>query len=331
MAAARRVDLEVRSVAVTDNDPHILQAGVPKSGNLWLYNILSSVLDLAGAQKRSFVLDYRAFVEPTGIQPREKLFGHDVLDLEDDGAYARVNRFSRLRIYEPARYVESCTHVWTHSPVGEHGREFLPLFDSVVYIVRDPRDAAISQSHYVFTPKRTQDIDAPADSPDEFLSHRLRPLIRRWVQNVSSYLEHARTFDVYFLFYERLLTNFDEELDRLLFYLDIDLPEEARAEIKRRTSFETMQQRNADHVRRGEAYKWREALTASQMRAAHRIAEPLLELLQYPLDPTLEDPPLPRLPREIPDDTLRDARRHAKRFGDAAWRRLGAKLRGMVS
>lgn len=312
---------------MADRDLHILQAGVPKSGNLWLYNVLSNALSLGGVEKRSFVLDYRQFIEPTGIQPREKLFGHDVLDMEHEGCYARLNRFSRLRIYEPARYVESCSHVWTHSPVVEPSREFLQLFDNIVYIVRDPRDAAISQSHYVFTPKRTKDIDAPADSPEEFLTERLRPLVRRWVQNVGSYLEHAAAFDVYFLFYERLLTNFDAELDRLLAYLDLDLPAEARQAIKHQTSFETMQRRNADHVRRGEAYRWREALTPAQQRTAQRIAGPMLELLNYPLDPAVEDPPLPEAPEAISPRELKAARRHAQRLGDSTVRTVRRRIR----
>ena len=40
---------------------HIIQNGYPKSGNLWLYRILTEILEAAGVPARSFISSHVAY------------------------------------------------------------------------------------------------------------------------------------------------------------------------------------------------------------------------------------------------------------------------------
>ncbi len=106
--------------------------------------------------------------------------------------------------------------------------------------------------------------------------------------------------DIHFVFYERLLRNFDAELGELLQYLGLQVKPESTQAITQAVEFTTMKAENPHHIRRGRAGEWATNLTSSQKQRARKIAGPLLELLGYPLfesdDPGLSG--LPTLPEE---------------------------------
>ena len=122
----------------------ILQAGRAKSGNFWLYTIIKTIVTKAGH-------DWSGYVQ---TQPIYEIARHwelsyrdqaaiDVLDIERYRCYYRISSIFRMPIDDIDEYLSKCTLVWTHSSFCEQSAEVLPKFDKVVYVVRDPRDAAI--------------------------------------------------------------------------------------------------------------------------------------------------------------------------------------------
>ncbi len=263
----------------------ILQAGLPKSGNLWLYKILQNVIRYGGLEQRSFIQN-----QP--IYERAKTWnlsfagqaGVDVLDVLPHGCFYRIERI----VYEPVEniddYIGKCSHVWTHSSFCERSFTVLPRFDKVVYIIRDPRDVAISHSKFAFTAYMLRYYPSGYADPDEHLAHRLEGKMRNWVWHVGGYLKHRDELNIHVVFYERLLHVFDAEFADLLAYLDMDLDDRIVAKIKDAVSFESMKSQDPHHVRKGEAGEWRQLLTAAQQKQAARSAGPMLELLNYPVD-----------------------------------------------
>ena len=133
----------------------ILQAGVPKSGNFWLYRLLRSITRESGMEHRSFIQEH-----PIYEIARELELGFagqadvDCLNIEPEACYCRINGGAVFyeRIGDIDEYVSRCSHVWTHSPICQRSFDVLRKFDKVIYIIRDPRDVAVSMSQWVFTP-----------------------------------------------------------------------------------------------------------------------------------------------------------------------------------
>lgn len=298
----------------------ILQAGIHKSGNFWLSRILRRITHHAGWEHRSWI--QRHPIHPTARGWKLSYEGQadmDFLTIRPEGCYARLSNVWREPIEDVDAYVRACTHVWTHSPVVARSREVLPLFDRIVYIVRDPRDVAVSLSRFVFTRHvRTNWPDHYEESPESFLRHALDGELRDWVCHVGGYLSIRPEIPLHVVFYERFLHAFDAELRGLLAYLEIDLPDAAIDAIRREVSFETMHGRNPDHVRKGRSWQWARQLSEPQKELALELAGPLLELLHYPTADTpaaapvpLED--LPRLPEAIDAERLELAVDRARR------------------
>lgn len=87
-----------------------------------------------------------------------------------------------------------------------------------------------------------------------------------------------------FVFYERLLHDFDHELEKILEYLRINLDDQARGEIKGKVSLNNIKKENQNHIRKGKLGEWVDILTNAQKGDFLKIATPLLKLLNYPLN-----------------------------------------------
>lgn len=298
----------------------ILQAGIHKSGNFWLSRILRQITHHAAWEHSSYI--QRHPIHPTALTWELSYAGQadmDFLNIEPQGCYCRISGVFREPIDDIGAYVRQCTHVWSHSPINARSLEVLPLFDKIVYIVRDPRDMAVSLSRFVFT-RHVRENYTPhyEKDPESFLGHALDGELRDWVRHVGGYLRVRPIIPFHVVFYERLLHAFDSELNSLLTYLEIDLSAEAIDAIRHEMSFDTMHRKDPDHVRRGQSRQWARILSDEEKRHALDIAGDLLELLDYPTtaNPELDDDGgdgLPRLPETIDPERLERAIGRAER------------------
>ncbi|HET9333857.1 MAG TPA: sulfotransferase domain-containing protein [Gemmatimonadota bacterium] len=297
----------------------ILHSAVHKSGNLWLSRILRAVERHAGLEHRSFVQTHP--IHATAREWKLSYSGQadmDFMRILPDGCYWRISDVHQERIADVEDYVRRCSIVWCIEPIIPRSLEVLPLFDRIVYLIRDPRDVAVSLSKFVFTPHvRTNWPPHYEPSPESFLKHALDMELRDWVAHVGGWLRIRHRIPFHVVFYERFLHGFEAELRGLAGYLGVDLPESGMSAIREEVSFRSMHGADPDHVRKGRSGQWVSALSEKQQSHALAVAGPMLELLGYPSAPDeIEDGrprELPRVPASLDSARLHRAIAHARR------------------
>ncbi len=283
----------------------ILQAGVPKSGNYWLYNIVGNILASTGQKHRSFIQQHP--IQQQAKNWQLSFAGQtqmDFLTIEGGHCYCRLSGVFREEVVDIDSYIQQCSQVWTHSTLNPLTQSILPKFKKIIYIIRDPRDVAISYSKFAFTEHKLKNGSPHYEqSPETYLDNRIEEMTRQWVQHVGGYLKYRSPLNIYPIFYERLLHSFDSELEELLAYLEIELSPEAIAKIKHDVAFKTMKQKSPKHLRKGSSGQWQEILSDRQKQKVEQIAAPMLNLLGY----SLIQRNIPNLPENINPAVLDNA------------------------
>jgi aryl sulfotransferase len=267
----------------------ILQIGKAKSGNYWLYNILRRVCESADVQLTSFIKNQPIYEEAKNwcLSFKDKA-EIDVLDITKKGCYYRISSGFIQPILDIDDYIDKASLVWSHSTLCNFSNVVLPKFDKIVYIIRDPRDVAISASKFAFTPYMKKYYPSSEKSPESYLNNILYLEVMDWILHVGRYIKHKDDLNIHVIFYERLLNQFSEELRALLEYLEFNLDQKSIDAIQKSVSFKNMSKENSNHVRRGDSQQWVEILTDNQKRRVNQIAKPMLELLNYPTEEEVE-------------------------------------------
>jgi len=99
---------------------------------------------------------------------------------------------------------------------------FDPRFPRVIYIVRDPRDVALSQYHYHRKLKRIADDHSITEFVTRFLAGKTCPH-GSWGQNVATWLITRKQEDPNFLLlrYEDMIADTPRELEKIMAFLDL--------------------------------------------------------------------------------------------------------------
>ena len=277
---------------------HLLQNGCPKSGNYWLYKILSLSLDAGGVPQKSFIQNHpvQAAAQNWLLSYPEQA-GLDVLDIEPGRNFCRIGSYFREPIDNITDYIQSNRLVWSHSRYIPDSAEVYDKFDKIVYIVRDPRDVAISMAHFAFTPYRLRTVYNPFETPEAYLKSRLVNSLSGCTQHVASHLMAQPRANMHIVFYERLRSDFEIEYAKLVDFLELDVRAAQRAEIQEEVSVKSMKAKSAGHVRSGKSGGWANTLTPQQMRMSKFLAGGLLKELGYPL--SASKPGIPALPTAL--------------------------------
>lgn len=278
----------------------LLQIGLPKSGNYWLYKILCSIYEQAGWPQSTFVETQPIYSEAStwnlGFPERARA---DTINITEEGEFWFISSRHRERIDDFDAYLARCSHVWTHSPYCTRTPEILSKFDRVIYILRDPRDALISHAKFLFTPYMREYFPHRYASAEAFIDTELERNMTGWARHVGYYLKQRRVLGIHVMFYEQMLSDLRNEIVRLQEYLGLQLQDEQIEAIIQSVSFETMKTESPGHVRQGRAYGWTKNMTPEQQARVIRVAEPLLKLLNYPLSPEECAIKLPSLPDDF--------------------------------
>lgn len=251
-------------------------ASYPKSGNTWLRLALGSLA--RGGQAPDFAVADRFGPVASDRAAFDLLLDVDSADLTADEAESlrpRLYEFEAGWRAEPQ--LLKVHDAWTLTPAGE------PLFPpaqtlGVVYIVRDPRDVAVSLAHH---------LDADIDQTIAFMGRadaalaaggrsgptQLRQRLLTWSGHVHSWLG---TPNPLLLRYEDMLTDPAAALERAARHLGWETPPDAVAKAVAATRFEALRkaeerngflERSGPEVRffrRGVAGGWRDTLSAAQ-------------------------------------------------------------------
>ncbi|MCC9137322.1 sulfotransferase domain-containing protein [Pontibacter silvestris] len=263
----------------------LLQGGAPKCGNFWLYQIIQQVLARTGYDTTSFIQTqpiYSLAKQWDLNYPSQASI--DMLEVTDLQFSYRISSIFRMPIEDIKDYVAHTNHVWTHSPICKRSAELLELFDKKVYIIRDPRDRAISASKYYTSDYMLKYYPQEEKEPALFLEKNFEKLMLEWVWHVYDHLRLSKVHNLHIALYESFLLDFQQELARLVEYLGIELDDYQKEESQEAVSFSTLQQKNPKHLKKGQAGYWMDHLSDEQIEKADVIAGPLIRYLNYPVE-----------------------------------------------
>lgn len=245
----------------------ILQAGVPKSGNYWLWTLIQAALRRAGVEIRSYVRGHpiQAVARTWHLSFPEQADLDFIRVRANDDFMEVLPRYAE-KITDIDRYVAAVTHCWTHSPVsGPRAEQTLARFGRRVYLVRDPRAVIASRARYdVSAYKRAEFGDLPATAA-ESLERAVDAEPARWLDNVSSWLRFAERQPVVIVRYEDLRQDFEATCGRLL--RDLGLPHDPAAVefVGAAGALDAMRQGAPKHVGDGAVDGWRALLTDAHL------------------------------------------------------------------
>ncbi len=264
-------------------------ASVPKSGNTWLRIVLDIVLR-QGKEFRLSKLDM-------GIQPAERAVFDEWLGVPSsdltEGELADIRapavaegwrqfsgrRAASLRFYK-------IHDAYLPPPGGEHPPLPKDDVDRAIYIVRDPRDVALSLASFrgVSIDEAIEFLSDPgaklAGHPDR-LAPSMPQFISDWSSHAASWLDQ-RDFPVHLVRYEDMLATPSRTFSTLLRFLGLDIAPAALADAVELSRFEHLQaaERHTPFAerpplamqffRRGSSGQWRKALDPRQ---CGRLAE----------------------------------------------------------
>ncbi|MCA9668905.1 MAG: sulfotransferase domain-containing protein [Myxococcales bacterium] len=295
--------------------PKILQIGVEKSGNYWLYQTLNAIVERAGWPNTRYVHTlpiYPLFKTwPDLSFPNQADL--DCISVVRRGIWFWIPAIFHWPIEDLDDFASKTTHGWSHSPWQDpwSGR-LLERFDKTVYIVRDVRDVVVSFAHFQRMPyiQRYSTL-APLGSIEEQYRDSWMARTKDWINHVLGYLAHRDQHDIHIICYERLRHDFDNELDRLLDYLGVSLSGDVKAAMASELHVSSMKKTAPGHVRKGRAGGWQAALPDDIKHGISTMAGPLLELLGYSRDEPVspqEPSKLPRVPAALTSEEIQQVK-----------------------
>ncbi|MFP4471494.1 MAG: sulfotransferase domain-containing protein [Bacteroidales bacterium] len=261
----------------------LLQIGLPKSGNYWLYNIIQQLYRLNSLPSGSFIKTLAIYREARHWDlSHSQQAGIDMMDIEREKCYFKISSRLREPIPDLDAYVEKSNHVWTHSEVCEYIGDILRRFNKLVYIYRDPRDVLVSAARFAFTPYMQKYFPHNEPSFEDYIRNRLESTIHDWIWHVSDYLMLRDRHHIHFIAYEHLLDNFGETAGNLARYLDLPTDTKMMEMLNNAVHFDRLKKKDPGHVKKGRRRQWAETLTDEQVMQVREMAGPLLSLLNYP-------------------------------------------------
>lgn len=261
----------------------LLQAGYPKSGNFWLYQIIKNIFLSAEGTHSTFIEKH-----PVQELAQEWKLGYpeqakiDVIDITDLQVVYRISSIFRMPLDDIPKYLEKTNHVWTHSPICKRSPHVYNYFDKKVVIIRDPRDMVLSAASYFCSEYMLKFFPQPDRDPEIFLINNFDRLMREWVWHVYDHLRLQKELNIHISFFEGFREDFYKEFSLLLEYLEMDLSKEKKEKVKQAVSFATLKKKNSAHLRKGKSGTWMNKLTVEQIEKASVIAGPLISFLGYP-------------------------------------------------
>jgi aryl sulfotransferase len=263
----------------------ILQIGYPKSGNYWLYRIIQEALEIAGVEQKNYIRHHPIYpiARKWELSYPEQV-DINMMDILYPACFFRISSIFRKRIENLEAYINSNTHIWTHSNYCPTSERVFPLFDSIVYIIRDPRDVALSRADFAFTPYMMKHYPTWHRSPSEYLQKEAAAIAHEWNAHIGDYLKYAERHQIMILFYERLQQRFEQELQLLLSYLGFPFFERQRNRIADKVNSDRMRRRSPQHVRKAEYYKWFDEMPDEIIEQMNALTEDYLIELGYPVE-----------------------------------------------
>jgi hypothetical protein len=270
-------------------------ASYPRSGSTWLALALGSVY--RGGSTVEFTSGNILFPQAASRDALDRVLGIESSDLTpDEDERLRPRSYKTLARQASEPMIRRVHSAFVHTSGGE------PLFPpavtlGVVYIVRDPRDVALSYANYM-----GHDIDATIDAmqnPAAAIGARpgsLSPLLRQrlltWSGHVGSWLDAG--LPLLLIRYENMLADPGATLTAAAAFLGWNAAPETIAAAAETTRFGRLQSEESKHgfepgarssgpfFRRGIAGDWQAHLTPTQVRRLEQDHRSIMARVGYP-------------------------------------------------
>jgi Sulfotransferase domain len=261
-------------------------ASYPKSGNTWLRAIVDRIV----RPERPFDLNALGETAPAFSGLTERF-------IADHGAEVPVSAPGEVRRYWAATQHAICSSstreifLKTHNIAAKLDCGYFPdpnLTQSVIYIVRDPRDVALSFAYHYRYPLGLAVAALCSSSTFNFKPHLIgrTELLMSWGEHVDSWTSLKR-FPLLVLRYEDLLANAETGVCRIAGFLGEQVSEEQVKDVVAATSFEQLRRQEAERgfteavrkggfFRVGKAQQWREIRDQS-------VFQPFLDRFTRPM------------------------------------------------
>ncbi len=279
----------------------VLQAGIDKSGNYWLWRMIRLLMEEADIPRKSWIVNDPIYeVAKTWDHSFPQAAEVDVISWDkvpssayraatpelqpfrERSYYYCVIPMYRRRIDDIDAYLDANTHLWTHAPWHDDlPADLLGRIDKCIYILRDPRDILVSAAHFVDTEFCRKEFGVPRIPLAERYP-RLLQNVAEWAVHVAGWIGHAREAGLHVVSYEGLNHDLRFQLERMSAYLELGLGKEQIERVAKAVSFGSMKSDgSAGHVRKGKVGNWRTELPADIAEQAAGVCRPLLDLFGY--------------------------------------------------
>ncbi|MGH9665340.1 MAG: sulfotransferase domain-containing protein [Bryobacteraceae bacterium] len=266
----------------------------PRSGSTWLALALCSMH--RGGSPVEFAAGTMLFPQAAARDTFDRALGIESSDLTpDEDERLRPRLYETLARQADEPMIRRIHSAFVHTSAGE------PLFPpaltlGAVYLVRDPRDVALSYAHYMnrdidFMIEAMRNPGAAIGAPPGALSPLLRQRLLTWSDHVRSWLDAG--LRLLLVRYEDLLANPAGVLSSVAAFLGWNTAPEVIAAAVETTQFSRLRSAEQKHgfessarrpgpfFRRGLAGGWRTGLTPEQIRQLEHDHGPAMARVGY--------------------------------------------------
>uniref|UniRef100_A0A673T3A8 Sulfotransferase n=1 Tax=Suricata suricatta TaxID=37032 RepID=A0A673T3A8_SURSU len=141
---------------------------------------------------------------------------------------------------EDLKKMQSPRLVKTHLPVQLLPSSFWKNNCKMIYMARNAKDVAVSYYYFYQMAKMHPEPGTWEEFLDKFMTGKVA--FGSWYDHVKGWWEKRNDYRIYYLFYEDMKEDPKHEIQKLLKFLDKDLPEETVDKILYHSSFDVMKQ-----------------------------------------------------------------------------------------
>lgn len=241
----------------------VLSVGMPRAGSGWHYNLVHDLVVAGGGQDARHI--------------RHKYLLAPVLT-EVNCNIGVLSMKRLLPVMLPVFFGNTFT-VKAHAGLTPFALSLIRKgFIRPTYIYRDPRAALLSA--YEYGQRGLEQGRKTAFSNLENIEQAIqfmRPYIRIWEQWTSC----QQALQVR---YEDMLVDYEQEIRRLLSFLGLELDPTVAKVIEKYRPGQTSKQGRGLHFHKGQAERFRQVLSGTQLAACNQVFEPFLTKMGYQID-----------------------------------------------
>lgn len=279
-----------------DNKNIVWIASYPKSGNTWMRSILTGLIySEDGKFDFNLLKKIDQFEKDENFKFVKNISSSDYINLNKLDFISKYWEKSQLNVNK-----NETVFFKTHSANYKHGNlRFTNLnrTKGAIYLVRDPRDVAISYSKFIGK-NIDETIEYMIDSRRQIWNHKktLGIILSRWDYHLASWLNSE--FPTMIIKYEDLLEKNEEKVLELIDFLkqnlklDFNTSEKKLQNIIKSTSFVSLKEKesvhgfkeaskNSNFFRSGKSQQWKKELNKNQISLIEKNFENYMKKFNY--------------------------------------------------